>query len=206
MKWGTASLVLTLSTTSIWMVSFMLRLIYHRGKSHRCPLTREGWVGPGAGMGALKKRKFCFLLPENGNRFLCDRQWQSFSHIPHCCPITTCLILTVSFIDISVHQPLIFCLFRRSVWMWTLRYFWWKESYLLSSTAAELSGLHLVAEVDVPGRAPVQPCNDVYTHFVTDGELCDWILVEQTTELLTFENFGSRREWTCYYRMTSYAA
>jgi hypothetical protein len=49
-KWSTASLVLTLSTTSIRMVSFMLCLIYHRGNIHRRPLIRgmgglRGWSG-----------------------------------------------------------------------------------------------------------------------------------------------------------------
>jgi hypothetical protein len=39
--------------------------------------------------------------------------------------------------------------------------------------AQELSVVHLGAEVDVPGRAPLQPRNDVCTNLVTDGELCD---------------------------------
>ena len=69
-----------------------------------------------------------------------------------------------------------------------LRYFSWKEGNWLSHT--ELTVLHLVAEIHVPGRAPVKHCNDVYPHFMTDGELCDWILVEQTPELHAFENSG----------------
>jgi hypothetical protein len=42
------------------------------------------------------------------------------------------------------------------------------EEKAICCPAQELSVLHLLA-----GWAPVQPCNDVYTHFMADGELCD---------------------------------
>jgi hypothetical protein len=62
-EWRYSSIILDLGTRRRWVVSFMPRPLYPRGK---IPATHPiwGWVGPGAGLDAVEKRNTSYPCRE----------------------------------------------------------------------------------------------------------------------------------------------